>query len=84
MPGDEVTVAQLCGQCNLQISTFSIKKDNLMLTTKEQIWCPQCGENTPELRDISGRLQSIEREQAGYPKLEPAKLPQKPSSTPDV
>ena len=84
MPGDEVIVAQLCGKCNHQISTFSIKKDNLMLTSKEQIWCPHCGENTPEVRDISGRLQSIEREQGSYPKIEPASLPQKPSKAADV
>ncbi len=84
MPGDEVTVAQLCGKCNRQISTFTIKKDNLMLSSKEQIWCPHCGENTQEVRDISGRLESIKREQGSYPKLEPASLPRKPSNEPDV
>ena len=73
MPGDEVTVAQLCGKCGSQVSTFTIKKDNLMLTSREQIWCPHCEENTPEVRDISGRLESIEREQRSYPKPEPAK-----------
>jgi len=79
MPGDEVTVAQLCGKCNRQISTFSIKKDNLMLSTKEQIWCPHCEENTREVRDISGRLEAIKREQESYPKPEPASPPRKPS-----
>ena len=80
MPGDEVTVVQLCGKCNRQISTFNIKKDNLMLSTKEQIWCPHCGENTREVRDISGRLESIKREQGSYPKLVPATPPRKSSN----
>ena len=84
MPGDEVTVSQLCGKCDRQISTFTIKKDNLMLTSKEQIWCPRCGENTPEIRDISGRMETIKREQGSYPKLEPASLARKPSNEPAV
>ena len=84
MPSDEVTVAQLCGKCNRQISTFTIKKDNLMLSTRDQIWCSHCGENTQEVRDILGRLESIKREQGSYPQSEPASLPQKPSNEPDV
>ena len=80
MPGDEVTVAQLCGKCNAQLSTFSIKKDNLMLTSKERIWCPHCQEDTPEVRDIVGRLEAIRKEVDGYPKSVPA---QKPKSPPD-
>ena len=72
MPGDEVTVAQLCGKCHAQLSTFDIKKDNLMLTTKDEIWCPHCNENTPEVRDLARRLETIQRETAGYPKAVPA------------
>ena len=75
MPSDEMTVAQLCGKCNRQVDTFTVKKDNLMLTSKEQIWCPHCQENTPEVRDISGRLEKIKQEQESYPKPEPASLP---------
>ena len=82
MPGDEVTVAQLCGKCNSQLSTFSVKKDNLMLTSNEQNWCPHCGENTPEVRDIVGRLQAIEEEIEGYPKPVPARKPQSPPDSP--
>ena len=80
MPDDEVTVAQLCGKCNREISSFTIKKDNLMLSSKEQIWCPHCEEYTPEVRDISGRLESIKREQRSYPKPEPASLPESTSN----
>jgi hypothetical protein len=84
MPGNEVTVAQLCGKCNRQIGSFTVKKDNLMLTSREQIWCDHCGENTREIRDITGRLESIKREQASYPKLEPASLSPKASNEPDA
>ena len=72
MPAIEVTVAQLCGKCNAQISTFNVKQDNLMLTCSDEIWCPECGENTPEVRDVAGRLETIKQEIASYPKLTPA------------
>ncbi len=72
MPADEVTVAQLCGKCNARISSFNVKKDNLMLTCSDEIWCPVCGENTPEVRDVAGRLETIEQEIASYPKAGPA------------
>jgi len=72
MPGDQVTVAQLCGKCHAQLSTFDIKKDNLMLTTNDEIWCPHCNENTPEVRDMASRLETIQRETASYPKAVPA------------
>ncbi len=72
MPGDEVTVAQLCGKCRAQLSTFDVKKDNMMLTTKDEIWCPHCNEYTPEVRDVAGRLEAIRGETASYPKPVPA------------
>ncbi len=80
MPGNEVTVDQLCGKCGCRLGRFTVKKDNLMLASREEIWCPRCGENTPEIRDISGRLESIEREQSSYPQPEPASLPRNPSA----
>ncbi len=70
--GDQVTVAQLCGKCRVQLSTFEIKKDNMMLITADEIWCPHCNENTPEVRDMASRLETINRETAGYPKAVPA------------
>ena len=72
MPGNEVTVAQLCGKCRAQLSTFDIKKDNMMLATEDEIWCPHCNEYTPEVRDVAGRLEAIRRETASYPKAVPA------------
>ena len=84
MPGDEVTVAQLCGKCSHQISTFTVKKDNLFLTSKEKIWCPICQEDTPEVRDVAGRPDAIEKEIESYPKAVPAELPTTPSDSPDA
>jgi len=75
MPGDEVTVGQLCGKCHAQVSNFTVKKDNLFLTSKETIWCPHCGEDTPEVRDIVGRLESIKQETGSYPAPLPADPP---------
>ena len=71
MPADEVSVVQKCGKCGAQVSTFSVKKDNLMLTCSNQIWCPHCEEDTPEVRDIEGRLDYIKQETASYPKSSP-------------
>lgn len=68
MAGDEVTVIQMCGKCQDEISTFSVKKDNLMLTSTDQIWCPKCEESTPEVRDIAGRVESIRNEVDSIPK----------------
>ena len=78
MPADEVTVIQLCGRCKFEVGTFTVKKDNLMLTSKEEVWCPQCQANTPELRDVAGRRSAIQSEIDSYPKSTPAELPRTP------
>lgn len=72
MPGDLVTVVQLCGRCDAEVGTFTVKKDNLMLTSKERVWCPVCQLHTPEVRDIAGRRAAIQKEVQSYPKAKPA------------
>ena len=84
MPGDEVIVVQLCGKCDCEIDTFTVKKDNLMLTSNKEIWCPKCEENTPEVRDIAGRVASIRNEVESYPKAVPAQRRQAPAEDPDA
>ena len=42
MPNDEVTLVRICGKCQFRIETFSIKKDNMMMFSKETVWCPRC------------------------------------------
>ena len=83
MPGDEVTVVQLCGKCGSETGTFAIKKDNLMLTSREQIWCPKCEEDTLEVRDIAGRAASIRAEVESYPKAVPAQRRPEVPEAPD-
>ena len=78
MPGEEVTILQMCGRCHAEIATFTVKKDNMMLSTQEQIWCSTCGEYTSEIRDIAGRLASIQREVESYPKSRQAELYPRP------
>ena len=78
MPNDEVTIVQMCGRCQCEIGTFSVKKDNMMLSPNEQIWCSKCGAYFPEVRDIAGRQASIEREIESYPKSRPAELNPRP------
>ncbi len=72
MPINEVNVVRSCGECGTEIETVTIKKDNMMLSTKEKIWCPKCQADRPEVRDVAGRLESIKKEQQSYPKAVPA------------
>ena len=68
MARDTVTVIQLCGVCREQLGSFEVKQENMMLSSKESIWCPKCEASRPEVRDIAGRLDSIRKEVEGYPK----------------
>ena len=67
MPIDEVTIARRCGHCGYEVEVVKVKKDNMMLSSKELVWCEQCQADRPETRDIAGRLEAIKREQQGYP-----------------
>ncbi len=72
MPITEVNIVSSCGECGTEIETVTVKKDNMMLFTKEQAWCPKCQADRPQVRDVAGRLESIEQEQQSYPKAVPA------------
>ena len=72
MPMNEVKIVRSCGVCGTEIETLTIKKDNMMLSTKEKVWCPKCQADRPEVRDVAGRLDSIEKERKSYPKAVPA------------
>ena len=72
MPSDEVTLVRICGKCRFRIETFSVKKDNMMMFSKEKVWCPHCQSDQPEVRDVAGREESIDREVESYPKAVPA------------
>ena len=68
MPGiDQVTIIRRCSVCTNVIDTMSVKKDNMMLSSRALVWCPVCNEERPERRDIADRLDTIQREQESYP-----------------
>ena len=68
MPGiDQVTIVRKCSVCATEIETMTVKKDNMMLSSKALVWCPGCEAECPEKRDIAERLEAIQREQASYP-----------------
>ena len=73
MPNDEVTLVRICGKCRFRIETFAVKKDNMMMFSKETVWCPRCQSDQPEIRDVAGRQESIDQEVNSYPKAVPAK-----------
>ena len=72
MPTNEVEIVSSCAECGTEFETVTVKKDNMMLTTNEQVWCSKCQADRPQVRDMAGRLKSIEEEQQSYPKAVPA------------
>ncbi len=72
MPINEVNIVRSCGECGAEIETVTAKKDNMMLSSKEKVWCPECQAERPVVLDVAGRLDSIEKERQSYPKAVPA------------
>ena len=68
----EVEVVSSCGECGAEIETVMVKKDNMMLFTSDLAWCSKCQADRPQVRDVAGRLESIENEQNSYPQSAPA------------
>ena len=73
VPITEVTMVRICGKCRMVVETFTVKKDNLRLFSDQSVWCPNCNEDQPEVLDVAGRGEAIEREQASYPENRPAR-----------
>ena len=67
---DQVTVVTTCAVCAAEIETNTVKKDNMMLSSKALVWCPACSAERPQRRDIVDRLETIAEEQASYPQSE--------------
>ena len=72
MPIDEVNISRRCSNCGTELEVLAVKKDNMMMFSKEKVWCPECQSDQPELRDVSGRHGSINEEVKSYPKAVPA------------
>ena len=73
MPENDLTIVQTCGECGSELGTFTVKKDNMMLMSKELVWCPDCEGERPEVRDLAGRRSAIQNEQQSYASNEPVK-----------
>ncbi len=69
---DQVIIVRRCSVCATEIETMTVKKDNMMLSSKALVWCPGCDAERPERRDIVDRLQTIQQEQASYPQSDMA------------
>lgn len=69
---EDITVVQRCGICYSELGTFSAKKENLMLSVQDYLWCARCQATLPTVRDIAGREASIEREVGSYPRSLPS------------
>ena len=68
MPGiDKVSIVRSCSVCRSEIETITVKKDNMMLSSRAPVWCQICEEERPERLDIADRMDTIEQEQASYP-----------------
>lgn len=72
LPNPEVTVKQSCRECKSEIDSYTVKLDNLLLVSKEEIWCAECQAYCPEIREVAGRQDAIAKEQASYPRSVPA------------
>ena len=73
MPDNDLAITQSCGDCGHEVGSFSVKKDNMMLMSKELVWCPECQDERPEVRDLAGRSSAIQMEQQSYAKNEAVK-----------
>ena len=69
---DQVTIIRRCSVCSTDIETITVKKDNMMLSSRVPLWCPSCEIEHPERRDIVDRLETIRHEQASYPQSQMA------------
>ena len=67
MPIDQVAIVRMCGGCRDEIETITVKKDNMRLFVDDKVWCEGCQSEQPEVRDIAGRLETIQTEQQNYP-----------------
>ena len=67
---DEVEITQTCGVCHAELGSLSVKKENMMLTTSDRIWCNHCQAEQPEVRDVTGRRTAILAEETTLPRVD--------------
>jgi thiol-disulfide isomerase/thioredoxin len=60
---DEVEITQTCGVCHAELGSLSVKKENMMLTTSDRIWCSHCQAEVPAVQawiDANGIPEGVE------------------------
>ena len=57
---------------------LSSKKENMMLFSKQTVWCPTCKAERPQVREAKGRTAAIEEERKGYPEAVTTKTEESP------
>ena len=67
MPGELIEINQSCSQCGIIVGTVSEKKENMMLSTQDELWCNNCGQDVLTKRDVVGRVDSINADVESYP-----------------
>ena len=66
---DEVEITQTCGVCHAELGSLSVKKENMMLTTSDTIWCHHCQAEQPEIREVAGRYAAMVEEEKTLPRV---------------
>ena len=72
LPKSEVTVLVSCSHCGCELDRYEVKLDNLMLSPRDETWCPQCQASRPGVRELAGRRDAVDRETSAYPENLPA------------
>ena len=67
---DEVEITQSCGVCHAELGSLSVKKENMMLTTSDRIWCSRCQAEQPEIREVAGRHAAMVAEETTLPRVD--------------
>ena len=68
MAGDTIDIVQICESCGTKVGSLSVKKENMMLSSKEELPCPKCKTVRTVVREVAGRQDSIQHEAGTFPK----------------
>ena len=68
MAGDTIDIVQICESCGTEVGSLSVKKENMMLSSKEELSCPKCKIVRTVVREVAGRQDSIQHEAETFPK----------------
>ena len=61
-PQNGVEITRTCSICGVEVERYLAKQENLFLSSYGTVDCPNCKMETPELRDVAGRVAARESE----------------------